>query len=133
MSRKSKGINAERELIHKFWNTGIWVAARCAGSGSMVYPSPDIIASNGNAVLVIECKSNKGDCIYLTKKEVQELNTFSKLFKALPIIGARFDRKEWSFINLDDLKETEKSFVISHNLVKEKGVDFNRLIKIHSR
>ena len=45
MSLKSKGINAERELIHKFWGVG-WGAVRVAGSGSMRYPSSDILAAN---------------------------------------------------------------------------------------
>ena len=44
MSTKSKGTNAERELIHAFWGKG-YAAIRSAGSGSMKYPSPDIIAA----------------------------------------------------------------------------------------
>ena len=32
MSRKGKGINAERDLIHKFWGNS-WAAVRVAGLG----------------------------------------------------------------------------------------------------
>ena len=53
MSRKSKGINAERDLIHKFWGTGKWSAVRIAGSGSMKYPSADILATNKLRTLAI--------------------------------------------------------------------------------
>ena len=34
VSKKSKGISAERELIHKFWGTG-WAAVRVAGRGAI--------------------------------------------------------------------------------------------------
>ena len=49
MSRKSKGINAERELIRLFEDTNKWSACRVAGSGSSRYPSPDIIAASVDA------------------------------------------------------------------------------------
>ena len=129
MSRKSKGINAERELIHMFWGTGTWVAARCAGSGSMVYPSPDIIASNGKNTLAIECKSSKSNYIYLTKKEIEELKKFSEMFNAHPLIGVRFSRKDWSFLNLTNLKETEKNFVVSLDAAEKKGSNFIELLE----
>ena len=58
MSRKSVGINAERELIHLFWSSG-WSAVRIAGSGSSHYPSPDLIASNIARKLAIEAKVTK--------------------------------------------------------------------------
>lgn len=43
MGLKQKGTIAERELIHLFWKNNI-PAVRVAGSGSMRYPSPDILA-----------------------------------------------------------------------------------------
>ena len=61
MSRKSKGINAERELIHIFWKTKSWAACRVAGSGAIKYPAPDVLAGNGNILLAIECKACQGD------------------------------------------------------------------------
>ena len=59
MSRKSKGINAERELIHLFWKTNSWTAVRIAGSGSSKYPCPDILAANISRKIAIEAKSTK--------------------------------------------------------------------------
>ena len=38
MSLKSKGSNAERQLLHMFWDAG-WACLRSAGSGSMNHPS----------------------------------------------------------------------------------------------
>ena len=67
MSLKSKGINGERELIHKFWNTNSWAAVRVAGSGSMKYPSADILASNKLRKLAIECKVIKEHKKYFEK------------------------------------------------------------------
>ena len=58
MSTKSKGINAERQLIHMFWSVK-WTACRIAGSGSSKYPSPDIIAANRARKLAIEAKITK--------------------------------------------------------------------------
>ena len=58
MSTKSKGSNAERELIHMFWSKG-FAAIRSAGSGSMKYPSPDLLVAKNNKILAIECKITK--------------------------------------------------------------------------
>jgi len=75
MSKKSKGIGAERELIHSFWATNEWVAHRIAGSGSSKYPSPDIIASNNIRKLAIECKTCSEKTVYIKKKEIEELKS----------------------------------------------------------
>ncbi len=128
MSRKGKGIGIERELVHLFWGNGL-AAIRVAGSGRMNYPSPDVLVNNKGRILAIECKSNKGNYVYLTKDEIKELETFSKLFKATPLIGVRFNRERWFFFGLKNLKETKKNFVISIELAKEKGMSFDAIIK----
>lgn len=126
MNRKAKGIGAERELIHMFWMNS-WAAVRVAGSGSMKYPSPDILAANSKRKLGIECKASKSKYQYLTKEEIGELKQFCSIFGSEPWIGVRFG-KEWYFLSLDDLKETNKNFVISSELAKQKGLTFNELI-----
>ena len=128
MSRKSKGINAERELIHLFWGNG-WAICRIAGSGSMRYPSADVLATNKLRRLAIECKTSKDDSKYFTKEEIEQLKTFSNLFGSEPWIGVRFDRTDWFFINLEDLEEKQNSFFISKELAKNKGLSFEELIK----
>lgn len=127
MSRKSKGIGAERELIHLFWSRN-WASIRVAGSGSSRYPSPDVLAGNGNRRIAIECKSSSETVKYLTAKEVSELEEFSRIFGAEPWIGMRFNDMRWYFLSLEDLKNSGNSFSISIELAKKKGLEFDELI-----
>ncbi len=132
MSRKSKGIDAERELVHKFNKNG-WMAVRIAGSGSMKYPSPDILAGNNLKKIAIECKTTKADNKYLTRKEVNELKQFANTFGVEPWIGVKFthkDNKNWFFLTLEDLKETDKSFVFEYDKAKLLGLSFEELIRV---
>ena len=127
MSHKSKGINAERELIHAFWKRG-FAAIRVAGSGSTKYPSPDVLAGNASRRVAIECKASKDMVKYLTAKEVAELAKFAEVFGAEAWIGMRFNDMEWFFLTLEDLKNSGKSFAVSIELAKKKGLKFEELI-----
>lgn len=129
MSNKSKGCNAERELIHLFWSTGDWAACRVAGSGSMHYPAPDIIAAKNSKRLAIECKKCKGDYQYLEKREVEELEKFSAMINAEAVIAVRFNNQEWRFLSKNELKETDKNFVITRDDAPKMGKLFIELIK----
>ena len=129
MGGKEKGSNAERDVVHKFWATGSWVACRVAGSGSMHYPSPDIIASNSKRRVVIECKATKASSQYLTKEEVKQLNEFAILFGAEPWIGVKFDREEWRFLRIGDLRETSANYGIGKEEAQKKGRLFASLVK----
>jgi Holliday junction resolvase len=126
VSRKSKGINAERELIHKFWSNG-WSACRIAGSGSMRYPSPDIIAGNNVRKIAIECKATKEIRQYFTKKEICELKEFCRLFGAEPWTGVKFDRVDWYFLTVEDLENNGEGYSISIEGAKRKGFVFEEL------
>ncbi len=128
MSRKSKGINAERNLIHKFWSEG-WAALRIAGSGSMKYPSADVLASNKIRELAIECKTSNDKNKYLKKEEVSQLKEFSDIFGAEPWIAVKFDRHDWLFINPEDLKDSGNNFLVSLDLAEKKGLSFGELLK----
>jgi Holliday junction resolvase len=127
MSRKSVGINAERELIHLFWASG-WSAVRVAGSGSSHYPSCDIIASNATRKLAIESKVTKDKSKYFSKEEINQLKQFSERFGAEPWIGVKFKNINWFFLGLEDLELVGKSYVISVKIAKNKGLLFNQLI-----
>src|SRR3989344_4913219 len=116
MSRKSKGINAERELIHKFWQQG-WAATRVAGSGSSRYPSPDIIAGRGDKKIAIECKSSKEKYKYITKEELIQLKAFSEIFGAEPWIAVRFNNTPWYFIKTENLEEKGASFLVDLKVI----------------
>ncbi|MBT7903380.1 Holliday junction resolvase [Candidatus Woesearchaeota archaeon] len=128
MSLKSKGINAERELIHKFWGSG-WASTRVAGSGSIKYASPDVIAGRGNRKIVIECKVTKNTRQYLTHKEVKELQEFASIFGGEAWIGVKFNSYGWYFLNIEDLELTPKSYVTSLEHAKLKGLLFEELIE----
>ena len=129
MSRKSKGINAERDLLHKFWSIDSWCAVRVAGSGSMRYPSADILASNKLRKLAIECKTCIEENKYLPKEDVEQLKTFADIFGAEPWIAIRFKGYDWYFISLEDMSETKKGFSIGVDAAKSKGLLFEEIIK----
>tara|TARA_Y100000310_G_scaffold344598_1_gene458228 strand:+ start:1491 stop:1880 length:390 start_codon:yes stop_codon:yes gene_type:complete len=129
MSRKSKGINAERDLIHKFWATKEWAAVRIAGSGSSRYPSADVLASNRIRKLAIECKTSKEDSKYIPHEEIEQLKEFAEIYGAEPWIAMRFNKTAWHFLALEDMKKTESSYVITKELAEQKGLLFEEIIK----
>ena len=127
MNKKAKGSNAERDLIHQFFDNG-WVAIRSAGSGSQQNPSPDILAGNNLRRLAIECKAVNDTKKYFTKKEIDELVYFAKTFGAEAWVAVRFDRIDWFFLNIEDLELKDKSYFVDVIIAKRKGLDFNTLI-----
>lgn len=129
MNAKAKGSNAERELVHIFWSKN-WAALRVAGSGSMAYPCPDVIASNATRLLAIECKASGELHKHLPKAQVDGLVVFAKMFGAEPWIAARFNDMKWAFFSPDDLNQTGKGFSLSVRMVKEKGLSFEQLLGV---
>jgi len=128
LNAKGKGSTAERDLVHKFWEAG-WAAHRIAGSGSSRDPSPDILAGNGHRRIAIECKAVGGLNKHLTKKEVDELVEFAQKFGAEPWIAIKFDRMDWHFLAVDDLKKADKSYGVTIPLIKSKGLKFKEIIE----
>ena len=124
MSTKSKGTNAERDLIRKFWASG-FAAIRSAGSGSMQFPSPDILAGNKVRCLAIEAKAIRDNSKYFPKEEIKQLLNFSHYFGAEPWVAIKFDRSEWVFVNPEDLDETESSYVFKKS--SKKGLSFEEV------
>ena len=129
MSVKSKGINAERDLIHKFWTTNKWAAVRIAGSGSMRYPSADILATNKSRKLAIECKTTKDQKKYFTNEEIKQFKLFAERFGAEPWIAVKFKGVEWLFLPLNEIIETGKCFLVDIETAKRRGTLFEELIK----
>jgi holliday junction resolvase Hjr len=130
MSRKGKGSNAERELIHLFHKEMGWSAIRVAGSGSSKYPSPDIIAGNieKNRHIAIECKATRKDKQYLEKEEVEQLRIFATTFGAEAWIAVRFLSQPWTFLTIDQLEDTGKHLAISKKDADQKGIQLTNLI-----
>ena len=102
---------------------------RCAGSGSMKYPGPDLIASNKVRTLAIECKSTKENKRYLDKEDVEQLKQFCAAFGAEPWFAVRFARKEWLFLSLEDIEKTENGYVIDSKVAERKGLLIDELLK----
>ena len=127
MSRKSKGSNAERELIHMLWERK-WACVRAAGSGSTRFPSPDIIASNGIRRVAIECKATKDNKKYFRGEEIEDLRKFAGSFGSEAWVAIRFDKDKWYFLNTEDLKKTNKGYSIKLEEVKLKGLLFEELL-----
>lgn len=127
LNRKAKGTAAERELIHMFWESG-WAAFRAAGSGSTRLACPDVIAGNISRKIAVECKTTKNNKKYLNKKEVKELQEFSKIFGCEAWIAIRFNGKNWYFIAPEDLKENPQGYSASMDLLKTKGMLFEEMV-----
>ncbi len=127
MSRKSKGINAERELIKILWDKDV-AACRVAGSGSSRFPSPDIIAGIPSRKLAIECKATGDQIRYIPKESIEQLRIFAKAFGAEPWIGLRFSRNDWLFLSLDDLTDSGNSYSINLENARKKGFIIEELL-----
>ena len=130
MSKKSRGINAERDLIHKFWGAG-WASLRAAGSGSSQFPNPDILCSNNLRKLGLEVKLTTESRKYFTNKEINDLKYFCDKFGAEAWVGVKFFRKEWVFFMLEDLQSSGNNFVVTQELSDLKGLNFEELIGLH--
>ena len=128
MSSKSKGTEAERELLHLFWARGFGVL-RSAGSGSMKYPGPDLIVSNKSRVLAIECKSTKDKKKYLGEHDIGQLREFCAIFGAEPWFAVRFAKMDWLFLSIEDIEKTEKGYVIDSKVAERRGLLIDELLK----
>lgn len=128
MSQKSKGIHAERELLHLFWNAG-FVALRAPASGAIRYPCPDLLAGSLTRKLAIECKATGAWCVYISTEQIESLRCFGAIFGAECWVGVRFDKLEWHFIAIDDLVKTRGgNHVVSREHAKTRGLLFEELI-----
>ena len=127
MNTKAKGTKGERDLI-KLFNESGWSAIRSAGSGSQVYPSPDLLVGNAIRRLAIECKVTKDKKKYFQPAEIEQLRTFSQNFGAESWIGVKFPQESWYFLILEDLQCTGTSYGISLELAKLRGLKIEELI-----
>lgn len=126
MSNKSKGSNAERELLKIFIENG-FRAARVAGSGVYDDSPCDLIAGKVAGKYAIECKTCKDNKRYIDKKQIEEFIVFSEIFGLVPLIAVRFNRQGWLFLNPKDLEDTGKCLAISLQDALEKGKRFGQV------
>ena len=128
MSLKSKGINAERELVKQFAELGA-MPIRIAGSGCSPLPCPDVLVGKEGTVLAIECKVTKGNYQYFSKEEIKNLELFSKVFGATPMVAVKFNNRGTFFHEISELNETTKNYTISFEKSQKQGKDIKELIK----
>ncbi|MHA1269677.1 MAG: Holliday junction resolvase Hjc [Candidatus Helarchaeota archaeon] len=127
-----KGINIERQLVRKLWNAGFAaIRVPASGAGSSNFPKPDIICGNGKRYLAFEVKSTKNEILYINKYDIESLTEFCEIFGAEPYLAVKFSfDKIFYFIDINELLITaSKNYKITKDLIIEKGITFDMLVK----
>ena len=102
---------------------------RVAGSGSPPKPAPDLLASDGDRTVAVECKAIKGEKRYFDYSELMQLKLFADNFGAEPWVGVRFDNLGWWFVKVDKIRKSKgQSFLVSLSRVKKEGLKFEEFI-----
>jgi Holliday junction resolvase len=127
MVYRSKGPNAERELMHLFFKAGFSVV-RIAGSGTSPLPAPDIIALKKGRIIAVECKARKAKNLAITVQQMQELLAWARRAGAEPFVGWKIPRKSWIFLKPGQLHSTDKFFLISLKEALKKGKSLQDVI-----
>jgi holliday junction resolvase Hjr len=127
MKNKSKGSNAERELLFMLFNRGFAVS-RVAGSGCSTLPTPDIIAVKNKLTIAIECKTKKGEYLNIKETQINELKTWEKMAGCKSYVAWRVSKENWYFVEINDLKKTNKAYSIKKKEILEKGKNLNDFI-----
>ncbi len=129
MSNRSKGSNAERELLRIFTEHG-WRAVRVAGSGvNDDSPADLIVGKIGKRGFTIEAKSSKNKNIYIKKQQVEDFILFSNIIGLKPVIAARFNHQGWIFLNPEQLKNSGKNWVINLKTALAEGKKFSQFFE----
>ncbi len=123
------GSVEERDLVNRLWDVGYAAMRAPASGGATKRPLPDVLAGNGKQYLAIEVKSTRQEHIYIDHEKIVNLKEFSQIFGATPYIGAKFIRKPWRFIKLEDLHVTKtENYRVNMDLAFSKGLDFEEVI-----
>jgi len=129
MSNKSKGSNAERELVKIFTEHG-WRALRAAGSGVNDDSPCDIIVGKiGKRGFAIEAKSSRKDSIYISKSQIEDFIRFAHMIGLNAAIAVKFSYEGWIFITPDKLKDSGKFWVVSRKSAVEQGRRFSQFFE----
>ena len=129
INRKAKGSKGERELV-RYFNENHYSCLRAAGSGSSIYPCPDVLAGNAIRRLAIECKVTKEKKKYFQNAEIEQLLTFSRNFGAESWIGVKFPDQDWYFVMPEDMKNAGKCKLITLELAQRRGLNKEELLHI---
>ena len=122
MTSRSRGFNAERELVRKLWKMGL-AAMRGPASGAKVKKSvyPDVVAIKDRYIFVFEVKARKHlDNIYIPKSQIDKLIEFARRAGGEPLIAVKIhDLKVWKVIPASSLiPVSEKRYKISREMLE---------------
>ena len=120
-----KGSLEERWLVHYFENNGYAATRIPASGGATKSDRPDVLAGNGIDIYAVEVKSSKQDTIYIRGEQVTELIRFSLKFGAEPLICAKFNRKPYVLLKVNQLLKTKGgNYKINQSMLNE-GIILN--------
>ncbi|MDD3178269.1 MAG: Holliday junction resolvase Hjc [Candidatus ainarchaeum sp.] len=128
MKNKTKGSNAERELLLKLYKNGFAVS-RVAGSGSSTLPTPDIIAVKNKKGFAIECKTKSGEYLNIKETQIKELEIWENLSGFKSYIAWRLGKENWYFLYYKKMNKTKIAYSIKKSEIIEKGINFSNFIK----
>jgi Holliday junction resolvase len=129
MSNKSKGSNAERELVSLFTENG-WRAVRVAGSGVNDESPCDIIVGKiGQKGYAIEAKSSRSNYVYIKKSQIEDFLLFSSVIGLKPAIAVRFTYEGWLFLAPEQIQDSGKNFVIYRKKAIIEGKKFSQFFE----
>ena len=131
MGGRSRGYEAERELVRKLWRRGFAVV-RGPASGAKVRKAvyPDVVAIKNRHVLVFEVKKrSRLESIYLDKEQVAKLREFARRAGGDAFIAIKISGMPWRFVSVERLVDTGGSYKVSHEEI-EKGLSFNDLMAL---
>jgi Holliday junction resolvase len=130
MGNKSIGTTKERELLRPFFDTG-GSALRCAGSGSIQLPAPDILGLLPGRVIAIEAKYTTEGRAYLQRQEAKQLQRFADSSPdGEAWVAFRIARRDWRFIPLDDAPRTKSdNITLKYSEIDRQGYTFNELLE----
>jgi Holliday junction resolvase len=125
MGNKTKGSNAERELLRKFTENN-FRAARVAGSGVNEESPCDLIAGKSGKKYAIECKSSRKNQIYISKTQIEDFMIFSQIMGLEPVVALRFLRQGWIFLTPEKLRDSGKYWAVSLDDAQKNGAKFSQ-------
>lgn len=125
---QSKGDRRERELVNRLDDAEFAVMRAPASGSATERELPDVLAGNGDQFYAFEAKSSSGDPIYITEEKVEGLVYFAKNYRAVPTIGARFDREPWYFLHPSWLHRTPSgNYRVKLETAEEQGLTLDEL------
>ncbi|MBD3192380.1 MAG: Holliday junction resolvase [Candidatus Heimdallarchaeota archaeon] len=104
------GIQAERDLVHRFWSEGFAVLRAPASGGGTDLPRPDLIVGSveRQRFFVLEIKTIKRKVLYLQAEQIEGLIEFANRLGFEPVLGVKFKWQGKGFLFLKVPEQLEQ-------------------------